>query len=104
MYAYTSNNVYHYPSDNAYITRTTTRVDDNPYEITLLNPSESMQDEIKELKEKLQELSQVKKISLVHNCVNCGARLDVEENKPVFHCKYCGSTYIIGPQQILSAY
>ena len=43
-------------------------------------------------------------ISLVHNCANCGATLEIEENKPVFHCKYCGSTYIIGPAQIYSHY
>ncbi len=43
-------------------------------------------------------------ISLIHNCANCGATLDIEENKPVFHCKYCGSTYVIGPAQIYSHY
>ena len=43
-------------------------------------------------------------VSLVHNCANCGATLEIEENKPVFHCKYCGSTYIIGPTQIYSHY
>lgn len=43
-------------------------------------------------------------ISLVHNCANCGAQLEIEENKPVFHCKYCGSTYVIGPAQIYSHY
>ena len=43
-------------------------------------------------------------VSLVHNCANCGATLEIEENKPVFHCKYCGSTYIIGPAQLNSHY
>jgi DNA-directed RNA polymerase subunit RPC12/RpoP len=43
-------------------------------------------------------------ISLIHNCATCGATLDIEENKPVFHCKYCGSTYVIGPAQIYSHY
>lgn len=43
-------------------------------------------------------------ISLVHNCANCGAQLHIEENKPVFHCKYCGSTYLIGTAHIYSNY
>lgn len=43
-------------------------------------------------------------ISLVHNCANCGATLNIEENKPVFHCKYCGSTYLVGTAQIYSNY
>jgi DNA-directed RNA polymerase subunit RPC12/RpoP len=43
-------------------------------------------------------------ISLIHNCATCGATVDIEENKPVFHCKYCGSTYVIGPAQIYSHY
>ena len=43
-------------------------------------------------------------VSLVHNCANCGAQLNIEENKPVFHCKYCGSTYLIGTAQIYSNY
>jgi predicted RNA-binding Zn-ribbon protein involved in translation (DUF1610 family) len=44
------------------------------------------------------------KISLIHNCTNCGAQLEVEENKPIFHCKYCGSTYVIGTAQVRSHY
>lgn len=44
------------------------------------------------------------RILLVHNCQNCGATLEVEENKAVFHCKYCGSAYIIGANRIYSDY
>lgn len=44
------------------------------------------------------------KVTLVHNCQNCGARLEIEEKHPVFHCKYCGSTYIIGALQTKSTY
>lgn len=43
-------------------------------------------------------------VSLVHNCANCGATLEIEENKPIFHCKYCNSVYIIGTAQIYSTY
>lgn len=58
--------------------------------------------EINELKNKLTNMN--KHISLIHNCANCGATLTIEENKPVFHCKYCGSTYIIGTTQLYSNY
>lgn len=43
-------------------------------------------------------------ISYIHNCTNCGSPLEIEENHPIFHCKFCGSTYIIGPNQIHSNY
>ena len=57
----------------------------------------------------LSEIEQIwerlnKTVSLVHNCSNCGAKLDIEENHPIFHCKYCGSTYIIGSVQPNSTY
>ena len=55
--------------------------------------------EIKQIWERLN-----KTVSLIHNCQNCGARLDIEENHPIFHCKYCGSTYIIGSVQPNSTY
>lgn len=58
--------------------------------------------EINELKDKLKNMN--KHISLIHNCANCGATLNIEENKPVFHCKYCGSAYLIGTAQIYSNY
>lgn len=58
--------------------------------------------EINELKNKLTNMN--KHISLIHNCANCGATLTIEENKPVFHCKYYGSTYIIGTTQLYSNY
>ena len=43
-------------------------------------------------------------VSLVHNCANCGATLELEENKAIIHCKYCGSTYIVGPARLNSHY
>ena len=59
-----------------------------------------------ELEKRLKELESklAKTVSLVHNCANCGATLNVEENKPVIHCKYCGSTYIVGTARIYSNY
>lgn len=59
-----------------------------------------------ELEKRLKELESklAKTVSLVHNCANCGATLEVEENKPVIHCKYCGSTYIVGTTRVYSNY
>ena len=59
----------------------------------------NLTDEIDKIWERLN-----KTVSLIHNCQNCGARLDIEENHPIFHCKYCGSTYIIGSVQPNSTY
>lgn len=59
-----------------------------------------------ELEKRLKELESklAKTVSLVHNCANCGATLNVEENKPVIHCKYCGSAYIVSTARIYSNY
>ena len=36
-------------------------------------------------------------ISMMHGCRCCGAHIkEVDINKPIFHCEYCGATYIIG--------
>lgn len=59
----------------------------------------NLENEINKIWEKLN-----KTVSMVHNCANCGATLEIKENKPVFHCKYCGSTYLVGTAQIYSNY
>ena len=72
----------------------------NGEDYSIVSAGESkLQKEIKEIWDRLN-----KSVSLVHNCANCGATLHIEENKPVFHCKYCGSTYIVGATQIYSNY
>ena len=43
-------------------------------------------------------------ISYIHECVNCAHPLDVPDNHGVFHCKYCGSAYILGPTRVYSEY
>lgn len=43
-------------------------------------------------------------ITMIHNCGNCGATLEVPENKPIFRCKFCGTVYVIGPVQFKSHY
>ena len=59
----------------------------------------SIDTEIKKIWERLNT-----QVSLVHNCANCGATLELEENKAIIHCKYCGSTYIVGPARLNSHY
>lgn len=70
-------------------------VNDSAYSISV----NKMDEQIKEIWDRLN-----KTVSLVHNCQNCGARLEIKENHPVFNCKYCGSTYIIGSVQPNSRY
>ena len=70
-------------------------VNDSAYSIS----ADKIDEQIKEIWNRLN-----KTVSLVHNCQNCGARLEVKENHPVFNCKYCGSTYIIGSVQPNSRY
>lgn len=67
--------------------------------ISVNNNSAYIDEQIKEIWDRLN-----KTVSLVHNCQNCGARLEIKENHPVFNCKYCGSTYIIGSVQPNSRY
>lgn len=55
------------------------------------------------LKYLLEEMIQ-KNVVMKYNCQSCGAPLDVEQNKPMVHCKYCGSAYVVGPARINSIY
>lgn len=43
-------------------------------------------------------------VTMIHNCGNCGATLEIPENKPIFRCKFCGTVYVIGPVQVTSRY
>lgn len=56
-------------------------------------------DKLKELESRMNRT-----VTFVHNCQSCGATLEVEENKQVIHCKYCGGTYLVGTLQINSHY
>ena len=73
-----------------------------------MNPSIITHTDTRE-EEIFNELEKIKKklsttISLVHNCANCGASLEIEENHPVIHCKYCGSSYLVGTALTYSHY
>ena len=57
----------------------------------------------------MKELNELKRrvnrtVALVHNCKCCGASLEVNEDKPIFHCRYCGATYLLGSVQPNSVY
>ena len=56
-------------------------------------------DEISKIWERLNQT-----VSMVHNCQSCGATLEVEENKPIIHCKYCGKAYLVGAVRERSTY
>ena len=60
-----------------------------------------LESEIKMLKE---NMTRQLNITMLHGCRNCGARIDVDINKPVFYCKYCGTSYVIGTVQMNSTY
>lgn len=102
LYTSYDNGVVEKVSKTDYVTSVTNEVERN----ILKNKVDSITTSDIDLEEKIKEL--LKKmpthVSLVHNCATCGATLNIEENKPVFHCKYCGSTYVIGPAQIYSHY
>ena len=35
-----------------------------------------------------------------HKCNSCGATLEMDSDKHIFLCKYCGSAYAVGTQMI----
>ena len=53
-----------------------------------------MQDLINTLTDKVNRT-----VGYVHNCRDCGAKLEIDIDKGIFHCKYCGATYIVGAVQ-----
>lgn len=85
---------------------TPSKLEITPSQLELTSGWDSISDGNNSLKEELQKIWDRlnRTVSLVHNCKNCGAKLEIDENKPIFHCKYCGSTYIIGAVQPNSVY
>lgn len=68
---------------------------------TSIEVTNKLEDEIDQLKE---TINKKLNITMLHGCRNCGAKIDCDIDKPVFHCKYCGTTYVIGNVQINSTY
>lgn len=63
------------------------------YEVDL---STSKKEEIYE--EIIKRLS--KRPIIAHKCHNCGGNIEMDEDKHIFICPYCGSTYAIGIHMI----
>lgn len=59
----------------------------------------NIEKELEEIKNKLNG-----RVLLKRKCTSCGANLEIEENRPIIHCKYCGSVYTFGTEQIYSTY
>lgn len=59
----------------------------------------NIEKELEEIKNRLNG-----RVLLKHKCKSCGANLEIEENKPIINCKYCGSVYSFGTEQIYSTY
>lgn len=52
-----------------------------------------------EMKCKMQEMEDKlnRSVTYIHECKSCGGKLELpEDNKGVFHCKYCNAVYAIG--------
>lgn len=62
--------------------------------------------EVQDLSSEIERLKQMLtgKIWVVHKCQCCGATLEIEENKPIVNCKFCGSVHTLSTQQINSTY
>ena len=78
---------------------------DKKTEFYISSEIEYMQNNIQEELNTLREnINRKLNISMLHGCKNCGAKMDVDINKPIFHCKYCGTNYVIGTVQQNSTY
>ena len=69
--------------------------------ISVGNSISDLEEEIKMLKE---NMNRKLNITMLHGCRSCGAKFDVDINKPVFCCPACGTAYVIGKVQLNSTY
>lgn len=67
--------------------------------ISASNAIDDVYEEIKDLRKALEA-----KVVMLPQCQNCGGQLEINENEPVFHCKYCGATGIYGIERLKSKY
>lgn len=88
----------------------TTYLNDNDWtstissENTILNNSIAINDLESEIKMLKENMNRQLNITMLHGCRNCGAKMDVDINKPIFYCKYCGTSYAIATVQMYSTY
>ena len=94
----TSNNI-PYNGNTTWSYSTTTDIHDQ--NISVQSSFEEMKRELEKMKE---NMTRQLNVTMLHGCRNCGAKMDVDINKPIFHCKYCGTSYVIGTVQQNSTY
>lgn len=68
------------------------------------NVSDTFDEMKKELDNLKANMNRKLNVTMMHGCRNCGAQLELDIDKPVVHCKYCGQTYVIGTIQLNSRY
>ena len=92
---------------NMFKTITTNRIELSRNLDTTIGPY-NVSDTFDEMKKELDNLktnmNRKLNITMLHGCRNCGAKMDVDINKPVFCCKYCGTSYVIGTVHQNSTY
>ena len=76
----------------------------NLYDITtdLCTPKFVTLDALEQYNKKLLEQFYSKPL-VKQTCHSCGATLEIEHDKHIFSCKYCGSCYAIGTRMVNSA-
>lgn len=68
---------------------------------TVADDFDEMKEELNKLKE---SMNRKLNVTMMHGCRNCGAQLELDIDKPVVHCKHCGTAYVIGQLQLHSTY
>lgn len=68
---------------------------------TVTDGFNEMKEELNKLKE---SMNRKLNVTMMHGCRNCGAQLELDIDKPVVHCKHCGTAYVIGQLQLHSTY
>ncbi len=85
---------------------TSNSINYSPSTVTTIFPT--VTDGFSEMKEELDKLKESMNrklnITMMHGCRNCGAQLELDIDKPVIHCKHCGTAYVIGQLQLHSTY
>lgn len=98
MRSITSNRI-PYEGNSTWNYSTTTDIHDQ--NISVQSSFEEMKKELEKMKE---NMTRQLNVTMLHGCRNCGAKIEVDINKPVFCCKYCGTSYVIGTVHQNSTY
>lgn len=86
---------------NNMLIRTTNKIEPSISYISPNGDTARLEEEIEKLKE---NMNRKLNITMLHGCRNCGGQVEVDIDKPIFCCKYCGTSYVIGTVQQNSTY